>query len=108
LRLWLLPAVGGATRVGAVGDSQTAEGAETAGEETMRAIWLLTALGLSVVTGYLTWYGIAERAHAPEDFVNLVALLTLFCGAGAGTAWGRIIRKARQQNPTNQRNLREG
>ena len=64
----------------------------------MRAIWLLIALSLTVATGYLTWYGIAERrAHAPADFVNLVAMLTLFCAAGAGTAWGRIIRKTKRK-----------
>ena len=63
----------------------------------MRAIWLLTAVSLTLVTGYLTWYGIAERrAHAPETFVNLVAMLALLCGVGAGILWGRILRKIKE------------
>ena len=60
------------------------------------------ALSLTAATSYLTWYGIAEsRAHAPETFVNLVAMLALVCGVGAGNVWGRIIRKIkeRQRNP---------
>ena len=58
----------------------------------MRAIWLLFALSLTVATGYLTWYGIAERrAHAPEDFVNLVRLLTMICAGGTGLLWRRAL-----------------
>ena len=63
---------------------------------SMRAIWLLMALSLTVATGYLTWFGIAERrAHAPETFVNLVSMLTILCAAGAGMSWGRGLRKRR-------------
>ena len=74
----------------------------------MRAIWLLMALSLTMATGYLTWYGIAERrANAPETFVNLVRMLALFCAVGAGILWGRIIRKIKESaRPASRRQLR--
>jgi hypothetical protein len=60
----------------------------------MKAIWLLSALSLTVASGYLTWYGVTERrAHAPEDFINLVRLLTMLCVISAGMFWRLGLRK---------------
>jgi hypothetical protein len=64
--------------------------------EAMRTIWCLLGLSLTAASGYLTWFGMAERrAHAPETFVNLVAMLTMLCAVGAGLAWGRGFRKVK-------------
>ena len=63
----------------------------------MRAAWLLLALSLTVASAYLSWFGVSERAaNAPDDFVNLVALLGSACGIAAGLAWARGFRKLKE------------
>ena len=63
----------------------------------MRAVWLLIGLSLTAASGYVWWYGMAERAaNSPPAFLNLVRLVGSLCAVGAGIALGQAFRRIKR------------